>query len=226
MSPGGSEKNAPGVVNASSPTTNSKQETVIQETDIVVAVVAQDLENFGIAKSAITRLMQVYPVEYIREKLAMAQGLVATGSALVSQNPAGWLRKAIEEDYSLPRTFEKYRQHSVSEKKDIRVIQAEPREQHIAEEEFQRAQNVPIGKTVWHKTLEILQADLPIPDVGQAKTQLKGTTLVQVTDTAARIGVPNAIALAWLERRLYEQICKAMKGILGKDLDLQFVTAS
>ena len=101
-SPGSSEKSTPGVVKPSSPTTNREQETVIQETDIVVDV-TKGLENFGIAKAAVTKLTQDYPVAYIREKLAIAQGLVAAGSRLVSQNPAGWLRRAIEEDYTLPK---------------------------------------------------------------------------------------------------------------------------
>jgi hypothetical protein len=70
-----------------------------------------------IAQSAVTRLMQDYPAAYIREKLAMAKGLVASGSALISQNPAGWLRRAIEEDYSPPRTVERHRQHHVRERR-------------------------------------------------------------------------------------------------------------
>jgi hypothetical protein len=40
------------------------------------------------------------------------------------------------------------------------------------------------------------------------------------------IGVPNRFAIPWLERRLYGQIVKAMKGVVGKDLDLQFIAAS
>jgi phage replication O-like protein O len=244
-SPGGSEKNSPGVVNSSSPTTNRKQETVIQETDVVD--VAQNLENFGIAKSAVTKLMQSYPATYIKEKLAMAQGLVAAGSSLVSQNPAGWLRRAIEEDYSPPRTFERQRQRHIR-KKDAKPVHAEPREQHLAEEEPQSVQNVPTEPTetntekiepekpnraksdaareneaIWHKALEHLQADLPL---GEAETRLQGTTLVELTATTARILVPSTHALLWLERRLYREITNAMKGVLGKDLDLQFVTAS
>src|SRR5918999_2356686 len=93
-SPRGSEKSTPGVVNPSSPTTNREQETVIQETDIIVDV-TKALENFGIIKSVASRLIQHYPAAYIREKLAMAQGLVTARSCLVSQNPAGWLRRAI-----------------------------------------------------------------------------------------------------------------------------------
>ena len=78
------------------------------------------------------------------------------------------------------------------------------------------------NQTTWNKTLEQLQADLP---PGEAEARLTGTTLLQVTDTAARILVPSTNALLWLERRMYRQISNAMKGVLGKDLDLQFVAA-
>jgi hypothetical protein len=235
-----------GVGTPVSTTTNSNQETVKQETDIVVA---QDLENFGIAKSAAVRLIQDYPAEYVREKLQMAQGLVVAGSNLVSQNPAGWLRKAIEEDYAPPRNYERHRQDKARGAKDTTTTQAEASERHMAEEESQlaqtvateRPQNVPTpnrenipenketektsreNETAWNKTLQKLREDLPL---GEAETRLNGTTLLQVSETAAYIGVPNAFAIAWLERRLYGQIAKAMKGILGKDVDLQFVPAS
>jgi hypothetical protein len=79
------------------------------------------------------------------------------------------------------------------------------------------------NQTVWNKALENLQANLPL---GESAAQLAGTTLIEVTDTKAKIGVPNPNALAWLERRLYGQIAKAMKGVLGKDVDLQFIAAS
>ena len=79
------------------------------------------------------------------------------------------------------------------------------------------------NQTTWNKTLEKLQAALP---PGEAQARLTGTTLLQVTDTAARILVPSTTALLWLERRLYGQIAKAMKREVGKELDLQFVLAS
>jgi len=242
-SPMGSEKNAPGVVNASSPTTSSKQETVIQETDIVVDI-AQDLENFGIAKSAVTKLIQGYPAQYIKGKLAIAQGLVAAGSCLVSQNPAGWLRKAIEEDYSPPRISQRHRQCHIREKKETKLSQAKSRERHTPEEKFP-AQNVATtlcqhpqnavtpekreaeknnreNQATWDKALEQVKKDLPL---GETEARLAGTALVEVTDTKAVIFVPNRNALPWLERRLYGQVAKAMKRVVGKDVDLQFVLA-
>jgi hypothetical protein len=76
------------------------------------------------------------------------------------------------------------------------------------------------NQETWEKTVEQVKQDLP---VGETAARLTGTSLIEVTDTVARIGVNNPNALAWLERRLYGQIAKAMKGVVGKDLDLQFV---
>jgi phage replication O-like protein O len=230
-----------GVVNESAPTKQREQKKEEQKKDIVVDDLAQDLENFGLAKPAVTRLLQDYPATYIKEKLEMAKGLVADGSRLVSQNPAGWLRRAIEEDYTLPKPSERHRQQPVREKKHARRAQAELRatsnvvgEQHMAKEQPQPAQNVATenmeaqktsreNELVWNNALEQVKKDLPL---GETEERLAGTTLIEVTETAALIGVPNRFAISWLERRLYSQIAKAIKGVVGKDLDLQFITAS
>jgi hypothetical protein len=78
------------------------------------------------------------------------------------------------------------------------------------------------NQTIWTKTLEQLKEAQPLEDVA---ARLTGTTLLEVTDAAARIGVASPFAIAWFERRMYGQICKAMKGVLGRDLDLQFVAS-
>jgi hypothetical protein len=79
------------------------------------------------------------------------------------------------------------------------------------------------NQQTWEKTLEQVKNDLPL---GETAARLAGTSLIEVTGTVARIGVSNINALPWLERRLYGQIAKAMKGVVGKDLDLQFVSCS
>jgi hypothetical protein len=243
---GGSSKNEEGGLQKFKTQQTVLQQTVLQQTDIVVDV-TQDLQNFGITKSAVTKLIQDYPVQYIREKLTIAQRLAASGSALVSQNPAGWLRKAIEEDYAPPRNCQRAR-HKARGAKDRKAPQVVEQTQNITTEPAQCPQNVATlsrenntenkesektsraksdstreNETTWNKALEQLQADLPREE---AEARLSGTTLIEVTDTTARIGVLNPFAIPWLERRLYGQIAKAIKGILGKDLDLQFVVAS
>jgi hypothetical protein len=76
------------------------------------------------------------------------------------------------------------------------------------------------NQTIWQKALEQLKKDLPH---GETEARVNGTTLLQVTDTACRIAVPSTTALVWLERRMYGQISTAIKQVLGKDLDLQFI---
>jgi transcription initiation factor IIE alpha subunit len=78
------------------------------------------------------------------------------------------------------------------------------------------------NQETWEKTVEQLKSDLP---VGETAARLTGTTLIEVTDTSALIFVPNRFTIPWLERRLYGQIQKAMKSVLERDVDLQFVTS-
>ena len=77
------------------------------------------------------------------------------------------------------------------------------------------------NETIWENAREQITKDLP---PGETADRLTGTTLLAVTETAAQIFVPNRTVAAWLERRLYGQITKAMKKVVGKDLDLQFVS--
>jgi cytoskeletal protein RodZ len=79
------------------------------------------------------------------------------------------------------------------------------------------------NQTVWDKALEEVKKALPL---GEPADRLAGTALIEVTETAARIFVPNRTAAAWVERRLYSQIATAIKGVVGKELDLQFIAAS
>jgi hypothetical protein len=79
------------------------------------------------------------------------------------------------------------------------------------------------NQTVWDKALEEVKKALPL---GEPADRLTGTALIEVTETAARIFVPNRTAVAWVERRLYSQIATAIKGVVGKELDLQFIAAS
>jgi hypothetical protein len=77
------------------------------------------------------------------------------------------------------------------------------------------------NQKTWDKALKQVKHDLPL---GETAARLVGTTLVEVTDTSALIFVPNRFVIPWLERRLYGQIQKAMKSVLCRDVDLQFVS--
>jgi hypothetical protein len=78
------------------------------------------------------------------------------------------------------------------------------------------------NQAIWDKAIEHITNHLPI---GETADRFTDTTLIAVTETAALIGVPNRSAIPWFERRLYGQIAKAMKAVVGKDVDLQFVSS-
>jgi hypothetical protein len=218
------------------------QETVLQETDVVD--VAQNLQDFGIKKPTATKLAHDYPAEYIQEKLAMAQKLVATGSC---QNAAGWLRKAIEEDYTATKPRRRVpTSPRIPKPRKIPVLTIEPTTEeaaaanldqgdsdqplvrHLLSEEGDILANWPqrddeTNQQIWSKVVGNMKQNLPI---GESEARLNGARLLAVTDTAAYIGIKDRANCIYLERHFYREILGAMKGAIGKHLDLQFVHLS
>jgi hypothetical protein len=95
------------------------------------------------------------------------------------------------------------------------------RENHTENKEVEKTDRE--NQETWDKTVEQVKHDLPL---GETADRLFGTALIAITDTAAMISVPNRTAVPWFERRLYGQIAKALKAVIGKDVDLQFIAAS
>jgi hypothetical protein len=136
------------------------------------------------------------------EKPKPLQNVTTQSEQNVSTEPPEWQQNVPKEQSQNVATADTYRDNNTENK-----------ETEKTDRENQKT---------WELTLEKLKEAQPLEDV---EVRLNGTTLLQVTDTAARIGVNNPFAIAWLERRMYGQISKAMKGVLGKELDLQFVAA-
>jgi hypothetical protein len=210
--------------------------STLQQADEDNDDVANALQNFGISKKQALRLARKYPAQYVLEKLELTQWLVEKKSPLVSKNPQGFLVKALEDDYKPPIQYKR------KSAKASQLLESEEQEARLAaQEEYRKGKEEarqrlleehppqPIKGTdhttqsAWSKALASLQEQVS-PAV--FNSWLKDTLLLQVTDTAARIGVPNRYAIAWLERKMYREISNAIKAILGKDLDLEFVVAS
>jgi hypothetical protein len=60
----------------------------------------------GLTKNVAQKLCQQHPKEYIAQKIGIFDVLREGKSKLVSKNPAGWLRMAIERDYVSPVVIE------------------------------------------------------------------------------------------------------------------------
>jgi hypothetical protein len=137
------------------------------------------------------------------EKIQSAQNVAAQSERNVSTEPPQWQQNVPKEQWQNVATPDTHRDNH-TENKEIEKTDRE-------------------NQKTWELTLENLKTDLPLEET---KERLKGTSLLQVSDTAAYIEAPNPFVMAWLERRLYGQIAKAMKKVVGKDLDLQFIAGS
>jgi hypothetical protein len=131
-----------------------------------------------------------------------AQNAIAEREQSVSTKPPQWQQNVPKEQWQNVATLDTHRENT-----------RENKETEKTDRENQKT---------WDKALEQVKNGLPL---GETEARLAGTALIEVTDTKATIRVVNPFALAWLERRMYGQIAKAIKGIVGKDLDLQFVTS-
>jgi Replication initiator protein A len=81
--------------------------------DNAVYDVVVSLRNFGISKKIAERLAKEHEHEYILEKLELVQWFRDTKSPLVAKNPAGFARRAIEEDYPAPPQYKSKKQQAL-----------------------------------------------------------------------------------------------------------------
>jgi hypothetical protein len=134
------------------------------------------------------------------EKPKPLQNVTAQSEQNVSTEPPQWQQNVPKEQWQNVATLDTYREDNTENKEEERTTRE--------------------NQTIWDNAREQIKKDLPL---GETADRLNGTTLIAVTDTAATISVPNRNALPWFERRLYGQIAKAMKAVVGKDVDLQFI---
>jgi hypothetical protein len=86
----------------------STTETTSQNNNTVGVV--SDLIGFGMTGAVARHLAASFPEEYIRAKLDLVRWLKENRPRVVGQNPAGYLRKAIQEDYQAPPAYKSARQ--------------------------------------------------------------------------------------------------------------------
>jgi hypothetical protein len=90
------------------PSTPQQADEDVDNDDVVVA-----LQSFGISKKQAVKLAKEHPHDYILEKLELVQWFRETKSPLVAKNPAGFARRAIEEDYPAPPQYKSKKQQAL-----------------------------------------------------------------------------------------------------------------
>ena len=76
-----------------------------------------ELKGRGVTPAKASKLVRSYPQERVLEKIAIHDWMQSTGDKRCSQNPAGFLVNAIENNYPVPKGFLKSRGEAKSELK-------------------------------------------------------------------------------------------------------------
>jgi chromosomal replication initiator protein len=87
---------------------------------------------------------------------------------------------------------------------------------------FERREGEPLNlKQLWHAALGELQLGLT---KGNYDTWFKDTAIVSEEDDVYCVGVPNAFAREWLENKYRQQVRDALRHLIGRTVDVRFVT--
>ena len=195
----------------------------------------------GFSFTTANRFTKQYPEEYVTEKLALTQWLVAQQSPLVRKNPAGWLRKAIEEDFKPPKDYESPRDRKVQSERQAKIVQVAAEERKKADEDHRRAKELvaqrvkanhppePIGESgfttesAWTETLKGLKEKV---SAGTYASWLQDTVLLGIVDRVAQVMVPSQFAVEYLNQRHYQGIVREFSKVIRQDdVDVQFIPA-
>jgi hypothetical protein len=193
------------------------------KTDVVVALTSHDL-----SKRVSQRLAKRYKRERIFEKIDYLEYLREHAPQKV-KSPTGWLRRAIEENYSAPDGYKTSEQRNAEaagqdrrqqetaravaaaeqEAEDLRRQEAEEQAKRLAhlQERYGTTQR---ELTLWPQVLRELELQLPRATY---QAWFPQTRLLSLTDGEALIAVPNNFARDWLEQRLAGKILATLAGL-------------
>ena len=100
-----------------------------------------ELCNRGISKAVAKRLADFFPPEYITQKIEVLDKLTMIDSPYVRHNPAGWLRKAIEENYELsPEQKRRIKKQAGSKESKIKENALKARAKEIRKQRIEEAE--------------------------------------------------------------------------------------
>ena len=211
------------------------QETVKQETEKQQQHVVAALTNAGISRGAAQKLSRDYEGEYLLKKVSYLEFLQG-GEETRIKRPAGWLRRAIEQDFAAPDGY-KPPEALAEEQRQIEIAQkrAEERKRNI-EQTFQQAERekaeierqkarLTQGKLeelraeyqtskaeieAWKGVKE--QLEKAYPGSLQVKAAIDQSHLLSVRDGVALFACTNKFAADWLEVKLDILVRSQLKG--------------
>jgi hypothetical protein len=220
------------------PRKSGTQQTVLQETDKQQhGGVVEELTELGVTRAAAERIVQTYAHDHIRAKLDLVRWLVESHSPLVEKNPAGYLRRALEDNYQPPPGYkspqqrqadERRRQQELEELAELERVEQEQRREQEAEREREREAAIQVltkdhppqqiegtdltTQTAWQMALEGLKGTM---SASNYHTWLADTVLITCGRSRALIVAPSRFVAEHLGLRFSMLVKKQLHQVLG-----------
>jgi hypothetical protein len=202
-------------------------------------VVVAALRECGISTAVAEQLAVGHGEPYIRTKIAYLAHLQAAHSSQVKKNPAGWLRRAIEEDYAAPAGYKSPEEREAEERERAASLAAAQEARRRADAEYARTKEIdrqqleaacppqPIPgaalttKEAWERTL----AELAAGQVTRLNFEvwLNHTALVSCDGTRAVIVAPSSLHTKHLAERLTQYITPTLSTVLGAPIRCEYI---
>ena len=217
------------------------QQTVLQEKDKQHVVVVDALRKFGVSASVATMLAGKYPEGIIFQKLELVQWLLETKSPLVTKNPAGYLRRAIEEDYAPPRGYKTQAQRGTEEEGQRQVVLASQEERLRSEVELAQAkehaqqrlrEQYPPQRIdgtdlttegAWDLVLDRLKNQMTKANF---ETWIKETSLIHLDGSMARVAAASKFQIEWLVSRFDPWIRRELSSVIARPVSCEYLPVS
>lgn len=175
--PGASPQNEPALVHKMDPQNKAQQNTEKQKTDVVALLAA-----WGMNRRVAQRLGTEHSLAEVEEKISYLEYLLVAEPERV-QSPIGWLRRAIEQNFSAPQGFksveelaaEQARQQVIEQERHARQLALEATTALRTERLYAAYSTSDAEKELWQDVLSALEQTL----YAEAFEHLRASLLLQ-----------------------------------------------
>jgi hypothetical protein len=197
---------------------------------------ADALVAFGITPRVAADLIQRFSESHILSKLDVAAYLVESRSPSVAKNPAGYLRRAIEEDWTAPTgsptTTRRARQHRAAPQAVPRLDEERHQAERLARQVLAQARTAQASQlpsypipgspltteTAWSAALAVIRGRVSETNFGMF---FRDTQLLRAEAGEALIAAPNGFVRDYLQERLASTIRAALDEVLGQPYEVR-----
>ncbi len=198
------------------PQSEATSEDQVEEGRVEEALIAR-----GFSTAVARQLVEEYGAEHVRQKMDYLHWEVEVRGRRL-RSPRGWLRRAIEDDYSAPAGYDPLWSSS-----DKGASQSAEDALETTSEKFEdewpsepRREDISIERGLWQEVLREMEGQLTRATFQNLFT---GTRLIKVQEDVAVIAVPSTPVQEWLENRLKQPLADALARHTGQPMRLVFV---